>query len=91
MAALPTGEPSWRWRRLVIFPTVAVALYELHALNGAADTALSAHLATIWAMIGGGLVIAYSGFATVQDIASIWRTGSALPYAPPPGPDGGRP
>ena len=46
---------------------------------------------TAIAVIFGAAIVAitlcaYTGFATVQDVISIWRTGSALPYAPPPPP-----
>src|SRR5690606_12132794 len=78
--AKATGEPGWRWRRAVIYPVVVYACWRLMALEGAADTEVNQMLAWGWMLLVAVLVLGYTGFATFQDIAAIWRTGSALPY-----------
>lgn len=89
--ALPTGEPSWRWRRLVIILVVVVAIWRLIVLEDNPDTTINLELVRGWLLLVGVLVLGYTGLATVQDLLAIWRTRSALPYAPPPPPppDGG--
>ncbi|TDT94934.1 hypothetical protein DFO45_2692 [Azorhizobium sp. AG788] len=86
MAAHPSGEPSWRWRRLVIFSVVGVAIWRLIVLEDNPDTTINLELVRGWLILVGLLVLGYTGLATVQDLLAMWRTGSALPYAPPPPP-----
>ncbi len=80
----PTGEPGWSWRRAAIFPVVAWGCWELHLLKAAADTRVNETIAFGWITLIAALVLGYTGFATAQDIAAIWRTRSGLPYAPTP-------
>jgi len=74
------GEPKWVWRRVVIFPVVAWGCYQLSVLINAPDTRVNETIAYGWMMLIGILILGYTGFATAQDIAAIWRTGRAQPY-----------
>ena len=78
--AMKSGEPSWKWRRLVIFAVTAWACFMLHGLVDAIDSELNSSIATGLLILVGVLVGSYTGFATIQDIAAIWRTGRGLPY-----------
>ncbi|MGY5811993.1 hypothetical protein ACXHXG_30375 [Rhizobium sp. LEGMi198b] len=80
MARRKHGEPAWMWRRVIIFPVVGWACYQLHILINAPDTRVNETIAYGWMMLIGILVLGYTGFATVQDVIAIWRTGRALPY-----------
>jgi D-alanyl-lipoteichoic acid acyltransferase DltB (MBOAT superfamily) len=77
-----TGEPGWTWRRAIIFPVVIYACWQLRLLIDAPDTRVNERLADGWMILIAVLVLGYTGFATVQDVAAIWRTGTGLPYAP---------
>lgn len=79
----PSGEPGWKWRRAAIFPVVAWGCWELHLLKAAPDTRVNETIAFGWITLISVLVLGYTGFATAQDIAAIWRTRSGLPYALP--------
>ena len=81
--AMKTGEPSWRWRRIVIFAVTAFCLWQINGLVDALDSELNRLIAYGLLVLSGVLVLGYAGFATVQDVIAIWRTGRALPYAPP--------
>lgn len=80
------GEPSWKWRRLVLFVVASYCMGMLVALIGDADTRLHETLAWGHIMLLAALVLGYQGFATAQDIAAIMATKSGTPYAPPPPP-----
>lgn len=75
-----TGEPKWRFRRLFIYVLAALSVYELHTLQIAEDTVVNQTLAYGWFTLLSVMTVAYTGFATVQDVIAIWRTGSATPY-----------
>lgn len=79
--AMKTGEPSWRWRRIVIFTVTAFCLWQINGLVDALDSELNRLIAYGLLVLSGVLVLGYTGFATVQDVIAIWRTGRALPYA----------
>jgi hypothetical protein len=81
---LPPGEPSWKWRRLVIFSVTIWGIYQLHILVNENDSRLNETIAFGWQVLIGALVLGYTGFATAQDIAAIWRTRRGNPYSPPP-------
>lgn len=81
--AMKTGEPSWRWRRSVIFVVTAYCLWQVSGMIDAEDTELNQIIASGLLVLIGVLVLGYTGLATVQDVIAIWRTGRALPYAPP--------
>lgn len=83
--AMKTGEPSWRWRRTVIFVVTAYCLWRVGGMIDAMDSELNRLIATGLLLLPGMLLAVYTSFATVQDVIAIWRTGRALPYAPPPG------
>ena len=80
MARKKHGEPAWMWRRVIIFPVVCWACYQLHLLISAPDTRVNETIAYGWIMLIAILILGYTGFATVQDVIAIWRTGRALPY-----------
>ena len=80
--AKDTGEPGWKWRRAIIFPVIAFACWRLMMMEGAADTRVNDTIAWGWQLLIAVLVLAYTGLATLQDIAAIWTTRSALPYTP---------
>lgn len=82
MEAKATGEPGWKWRRLAIFPVVAFACWRLMMMESAPDTRLNDTIAFGWQVLIVVLVGGFTGFATLQDIAAIWATRSALPYSP---------
>lgn len=91
MAAKRTGEPGWKWRRLIIFPLVGYGCWQLMLLINAPDTKVNETIAYGWLFLIGLLVLAYTGFATVQDVIAIWRTGTGLPYKDPPAAIDGQP
>jgi hypothetical protein len=79
-----TGEPGWSWRRAAIYPVVAWGCLQLNLLSDAADTRVNETIAEGWLWLIAVLVLGYTGFATIQDVAAIWRTGTGLPYRNPP-------
>ena len=76
------GEPSWKWRRGVLFVMIAYCMAMLSTLVGDEDTRLHETLAWGHIMLLAALVLGYQGFATAQDIAAIMATKSGTPYAP---------
>lgn len=86
MARRPTGEPSWRYRRILIYATVIVCFVLIYILIGAADTRVNDTIAWSLCVIITILVMTYTGAATVQDVIAIWTTRSSRPYADPPPP-----
>lgn len=82
--AKKTGEPSWIYRRIFIFATGAFCLWQINGLVDAVDSELNRLIASSLLLLIGVLAMGYTGFATVQDVVAIWRTGRGLPYAPPP-------
>lgn len=76
----PKGEPSWRYRRIAIYGVVIWGCYQLALLVSAQDTRVNETIASGWHLLIGILVLGYTGFATIQDVAAIWRTRSARPY-----------
>lgn len=84
MARKHSGEPSWKWRRILIYLVLAWACYQLFRLVDGDDTRLNESLAWGWQVIVMVLVTGYTGFATAQDIAAILTTRTAKPYAEPP-------
>jgi hypothetical protein len=82
--AQKSGEPSWRYRRILIYGTVVLCFVLLYFLIGAADTRVNDTLAWSICVIIVLLVMTYTGAATFQDVAAIWTMRSARPYADPP-------
>jgi len=78
--AMKTGEPSWFWRRIAILAVTAFCLWQINGLVDALDSELNRLIASGLLLLSGTLVMGYTGFATVQDVIAIWRTGRALPY-----------
>ena len=78
--AKTTGEPGWKWRKLIIYPVVAFGCWQLALLVDANDTRVNETLSYVWGGLVTVLVLTFTGFATVQDIAAIWRTGDPMPY-----------
>lgn len=78
------GHPSWVWRRLLIFTTVGWSFVQLYLLVNGPDTRVNDTIAFGLLMLISVLVTGYTGLATAQDIAAIWTTRTARPYADPP-------
>ena len=78
------GEPSWRWRRILIYAVLIWACVQLAVLVDASDTRVNETIAWGWLVLITALVLGYTGFATVQDVAAIWATRTGRPYADPP-------
>ena len=76
------GKPGWFWRRLIIFPAVLFIGWRMVALEGAMDTRVNDQLAYGYSWLFAVLILGYAGLASIQDVAAIWATRSALPYAP---------
>lgn len=79
-----SGEPSWKWRRILIYVVLAWACYQLYILIDGEDSRLNETIAWGWQLIIMILVTGYTGFATAQDIAAIYTTRTARPYSDPP-------
>lgn len=77
------GEPSWKWRRIVIFATCAYCAAMLLYMVNEEDTRVNESIAFSLATLLGVIIVGYTGFATAQDIAAIMATKSGTPYAPP--------
>lgn len=78
--AYKSGEPSWRWRRYIIIGVIVFSLYEIYDMKDAADTMLNRSIVEAVFMLALAFGMGYTGLATAQDIAAIWRTKSGLPY-----------
>jgi hypothetical protein len=78
------GMPSWAWRRILIYSVVTYSFYHLHELVNAPDTRVNDTIAFGLLTLVSVLVLGYTGLATAQDIAAIWTTRTARPYADPP-------
>lgn len=76
------GKPEWLWRRLIIIPVLVFICWQLIGLKSAPDTRVNDTLAFGYLIALVATVLLYAGLATVQDIAAILATRSALPYAP---------
>lgn len=77
-----TGEPSWRYRRIMVFAVAAFCMAMLWLLVDRSDSGLNGTIAAGLLWLLGAIALLYTGFATVQDVIAIWRTRSGLPYAP---------
>lgn len=73
-------EPSWKWRRLAIFLVTTFCCGVMFRLIDAADSKVNELIAYGAMSLIGILVMGYTGFATVQDVIAIWRTGKGMPY-----------
>jgi hypothetical protein len=74
------GEPSWFWRRTVLFVVCGWCMVMLWRLVGTEDTEVHEAIVSGLVMLLGALVLGYQGFATAQDIAAILSTRSGTPY-----------
>lgn len=77
-----TGEPSWRWRRIVIFATIGFCTVGVTRLIDAQDTDLNGTIAAGLLWLAGSIILGYTGFATAQDVAAIVTARTGKPYAP---------
>lgn len=84
MATKPTGEPSWFWRRNLLFVVVAWSFFQIFLLVNGPDTRVNDTISWGLVLLIMVLVTGYTGLATAQDIAAIWTTRTAKPYADPP-------
>ena len=78
--AYKTGEPSWSWRRWIIIGVILFSLYMIWDLKDSADTMVNRTIVESVFMMAMAFGLGYTGLATAQDIAAIWRTKSGLPY-----------
>lgn len=78
------GEPSWFYRRGLVYVVVAVCFAIIWRLIDAIDNELNRLIAEgcFWTIVA--LVLTYTGAATVQDIVAIWTMRTARPYADVP-------
>lgn len=76
-----TGEPSWRWRRIVALGVIIFCMVEIDILRDNADTGLNGAIAEglLWLLFA--ITLIYTGFATAQDITAIITARSGRPYA----------
>lgn len=82
MASNPkTGEPSWKYRRLVVFGTIGFCFVGVGRLIDATDTELNQTIASGLLYLAGVTILGYTGLATAQDVAAIWTARSGRPYA----------
>lgn len=65
------------------FAVMGFAAWQLHRLTSMPDTRVNETIAWGWQVLMSVLALGYTGFATAQDIAAIWTTRSAAPYADP--------
>lgn len=86
MAAKPTGEPGWKWRRWLIFPVCVFAAYELDMLRQTPDVSVEVLKLLVYvnAVTLVCVVFFYTGFATIQDAIAIIKTARGLPYKDDP-------
>lgn len=83
-----TGEPSWKWRRLVVFATIGFCFVGVASLIDATDTELNQTIASGLLYLAGVTILGYTGLATAQDVAAIITARTGRPYAAdmPPAP-----
>lgn len=85
MAGKPkSGEPAWKWRRIIIFATTTWSFFQIYLMVNGPDTRVNDTIAWGLIMLIMVLVTGYTGLATAQDIAAIWTTRTARPYSEPP-------
>ena len=82
--AYKTGEPSWGWRRYMIFTVMGFASAGMWNMQGAEDTMMNRSLADGFFMLLMTFGAYYAGFPTAQDIAAIIATKSGTPYKDDP-------
>lgn len=80
--AYKSGEPSWSWRRYIIIGVILFSLYTMWDMKDAADTMVNRAIVESVFLMAMAFGLGYTGLATAQDIAAIWRTKSGLPYRP---------
>lgn len=80
MPAKPSGEPGWKWRRIIIFPAAAYSAFELHRLTSLSPGSVNELLCYVHGWLLAAEILGYAGLATVQDVSAIWATKSGRPY-----------
>lgn len=78
------GEPSWFWRRNMVFVVIAWSFFQIFLLANGPDTRVNDTVAWGLVLLIMVLVTGYTGLATAQDIAAIVTTRTARPYCDPP-------
>lgn len=79
-----SGEPSWQWRRILIYIVTGWSFVQIFLLVNGPDTRVNDTIAWGLVLLIMVLVTGYTGLATAQDIAAIWTTRTARPYSDPP-------
>lgn len=80
MAAKPSGEPGWFWRRWVLIPNILGSFAGLWWLKDSPDTVVNQTMTDGFFWNIAISIVIYTGFATAQDIAAIIATKSGRPY-----------
>lgn len=84
---MKTGEPSWRWRRIMAFFLVGFCCFMIAGLGlmpEIADTRVNETIVSSAFWLAGTIFLLYGGFATAQDVSAIVTTRTARPYSDPP-------
>lgn len=76
------GEPSWKWRRLVVFATIAFCFFGIASLIDGMDTELNRVTASGFFWLAGSVIVGYIFGATAQDAVAIVTARTGRPYAP---------
>lgn len=84
MSAKKTGEPGWLFRRWLVFPTMAFSAWQLEMLRHTDSIEVVKLLVWTHGFTMVALVLFYTGFATIQDVIAIIKTGRGLPYKEDP-------
>lgn len=85
--ATETGEPSWKWRRIMVFLVTGFACALLWHMVNAPDTTVNQTIAYGLIFLIAAVVFFYTGMATAQDVVAMWTTKSATPYLKPKDPE----
>lgn len=83
---METGEPSWRWRRIMAFMIMGFCFFivaSLGILPEIKDSEVNEVIITSAFWLLGIIFMLYGGFATTQDVAAILAMRSGRPYALP--------
>ncbi len=80
MSAKKTGEPGWTYRRWLVFPSMAFSMVQLELLRRTESVEVAKLLVYTHGFTMVCMVFFYTGFATIQDVIAIIKTGRGLPY-----------
>ena len=75
--AMKTGEPSWRWRRIVIFAVTAFCLWQINGLVDALDSELNRLIAYGLLVLGSPDPTRYAAQMGTEFLSRIGEVASA--------------